>query len=432
MMKKVLLLVSLFISLLPVFAQTEPMPYRAVLNRFMLFYNRNQADSVFTMFAPEVKTDMPLEKNRQMLGQLQAQSGGLQRATFLRMDDNIATYRVDFQKAILAMKISLNSTGKIGGLLFDNYAPANKPIIAAVVDDAYTTETPLELKTLSGTIRGTLATPKQVTGKVPVVLIIASSGPTDRDGNKPKLNQKPNTYRLLAAALAKEGIASLRYDKRLVGETISSTREAQMRFDDYVDDAVALINQLHDDPRFSKVIVLGHSEGSLVGMLSLAGQPINGFISVEGESLQGDKIMIEQLKNQPEFITKNFKAITDSLRRGKVNDKVDPALYTVARASIQPYLMTWMRFDPVREIKKVKVPVLILQGNNDLQVRIADAERLKKAKSDAKLQIIPGMNYVLKESPTAAPANLATYNQPELPVKPELTAAVAEFVKSIK
>ncbi|WP_345950816.1 alpha/beta fold hydrolase [Mucilaginibacter sp. PAMB04274] len=431
-MKKLLLLSSLLLSLLPALAQTEPGNYRAALNKFMLYYNRNQADSIFLMFSPEVKKELPLEKNRQMLGQLQTQLGGIQKATFMSMSDNVATYKADFQKSSLAMKVSMNTAHQISGLLFDNLKPETQATTATNTNDPNTAETPLELKTLSGTIHGTLAMPKQVTGKVPVVLIIAAAGPTDRNGNKPKVNQTTNSYRLLATELAKNGIASLRYDKRLVGETISSTREAQLRFDDYVDDAVALITQLHDDPRFSKVVILGHSEGSLVGMLSTAGQPVSAFISVEGESMTADKIITEQLKSQPDYITKGFKTITDSLRKGKTYDQVDPALYSIARVSVQPYLMTWMRFDPTKEIKKVKVPVLLVQGANDVQVSVADAEKLKKAKSDAKLVIIPGMNYVLKDAPLAAPANIATYNQPNLPIKTELVGAVVDFVKALK
>jgi fermentation-respiration switch protein FrsA (DUF1100 family) len=430
MMRKLLLLVTLLFTLPQVYAQAEPTAYRAALNKFMLYYNRNQADSIFTMFAPDVKTQIPVEKNRQQVTLLQNQLGRMQRAAFMGLQDGVAMYRADFQKSSLAMKVSLNSRGKMSGLLFDNYkAETEAPVLA---DDPYTTETPFDLKTLSGTIRGTLATPKQASGKVPVVLIIAASGPTDRDGNKPKVNQTTNMYRMLAAGLAKSGIASLRYDKRLVGETINKSRESQLKFDDYVDDATALINQLHEDSRFSKIIILGHSEGSLVGMLAVAGQPVNGFISVEGESQTADKLITEQLKGQPDYITQGFKAIADSLRRGRTNDKVDPSLYGIARVSVQPYLMTWMRFDPTREIKKLKLPILLIQGANDLQVSIADAERLKKAKSDAKLTVIQGMNYVLKDAPQAAQANMATYNQPELPVKPELVTAISDFVKGLK
>jgi len=430
-MKRILSIFSLIISCSTTFAQaSEPAAYRSALNKFMLYYNRNQADSVFGMFAPEVKMQMPLQKNREMLGQLQTQLGGLQKATYQNMESSVATYKADFQKSSLAMKISLNTTGKISGLLFDNWKTDAAGASATI--DPNTAETPFELKTLSGIIHGTLALPVQASGKVPVVLIIASSGATDRDGNKPKVNQRPDTYKLLAAELAKNGIASLRYDKRLVGETVNAAREAKLRFDDYVDDAVALTTQLHDDPRFSKVIILGHSEGSLVGMLASAGQPVNGFISVEGEGQPGEKILTEQLKSQPEFITKGFKTIVDSMRRGKTHDKVDPVLFSVARVSIQPYLMSWMRFDPTREIKKLKIPVLLIQGTNDVQVSMADAEKLKKAKSDAKLVTITGMNYVLKEAPAAMAANMATYNQPNLPVKPELTTAVVDFIKGLK
>jgi pimeloyl-ACP methyl ester carboxylesterase len=430
-MKRILSILSLLLSFSGAFAQSaEPAAYRSALNRFMLYYNRNQADSVFGMFAPEVKTQMPLQKNREMLGQLQTQLGGLQKATYQSMESSVATYKADFQKSSLAMKISLNQAGKISGLLFDNLKADAQPTLVST--NPHTAEIPFELKTLSGIIRGTMALPAQASGKVPVVLIIPSSGPTDRDGNKPKLNQRADTYKLLAASLAENGIASLRYDKRLVGETVNAARESKLRFDDYVDDAVALTTQLHDDPRFSKVIILGHSEGSLVGMLASAGQPVNGFISVEGESQMGDKIMTEQLKSQPEYITKGFKTITDSMRRGKTYDQVDPALFSVARVSVQPYLMSWMRFDPTKEIKKLKIPVLIVQGTNDVQVSVADAEKLKKAKSDAKLVTITGMNYVLKEAPVAMAANMATYNQPNLPLKPELTAAVVDFIKGLK
>lgn len=430
-MKRILAVLTLLVSFSGAFAQSaEPAAYHQALNKFMFYYNRNQADSVFGMFAPEVKTQMPLQKNREMLGQLQTQLGSLQKATYQSMESSVATYKAEFQKSSLAMKISLNAGGKISGLLFDNLKADAQPATASA--DPSTNETPFELKTLSGVIRGTLALPAQAGGKVPVVLIIPSSGPTDRDGNKTKLNQRPDTYKLLAAALAKNGIASLRYDKRLVGETVNAARESKLRFDDYVDDAVALTTQLHDDERFAKVIILGHSEGSLVGMLASAGQPVNGFISVEGESQTGDKIMTEQLKSQPEYITKGFKTITDSMRRGKTYDQVDPALYSVARVSVQPYLMSWMRFDPMKEIKKLKIPVLIIQGSNDVQVSIADAEKLKKVKSDAKLVTITGMNYVLKEAPAAMAANVATYNQPNLPIKPELTTAVVDFIKSLK
>ncbi|MFD2147860.1 alpha/beta hydrolase [Mucilaginibacter antarcticus] len=159
--------------------------------------------------------------------------------------------------------------------------------------DPTLSESPVALKTLSGTIAGTLTIPKNTNGKIPVVLIIAGSGPVDRDGNSAKLNLATNTYKLIAEALGKDGIASLRYDKRMVGESAIGQKEENLRFDDYVDDAIGLINLLKDDQRFSKVIVLGHSEGSLVGMLAAASTVgnTNAFISVAGAGRRADRVL---------------------------------------------------------------------------------------------------------------------------------------------
>ncbi|MBD1393133.1 alpha/beta fold hydrolase [Mucilaginibacter sp. ZB1P21] len=275
--------------------------------------------------------------------------------------------------------------------------------------------------------------PKGVSGKVPVVLIIAGSGPTDRDGNNNMGSLSGNTYKMLANELGKSGIASLRYDKRMIGQSISSTKTKELRFDDYVDDAVGLINLLNDDQRFSKVIVLGHSEGSLVGMLSCRDQPVKAFISVAGAGQSADKIMTEQMKSQPKYIADNFKTMLDSLKKGKFTPSIDPKIYAIAGPDMQPYLASWFRYDPTREIKKIKLPMLILQGTTDIQVTVADAEKLKKAApSDAKLVIIPGMNHVLKEAPADRALNGATYTQPSLPLKPELVSSIVDFVKGLK
>jgi pimeloyl-ACP methyl ester carboxylesterase len=274
--------------------------------------------------------------------------------------------------------------------------------------------------------------PKNVTGKIPVVIIIAGSGPTDRDGNSPKLGLATNAYKMIANELGKSGIASLRYDKRLVGKSVSSTTEDQLRFEDYVEDGVNLINFLTEDERFSRIVILGHSEGSLVGMLSSIDQPVKGFISVAGAGDSADNILTEQMKSQPTHISEGFKRMLDSLKRGKTTDNIDPSLYFIARPGIQKYLMSWFRYDPTRAIKRLKIPILIVQGTTDLQVKVSNAEKLKKAKSDAVLDIIPEMNHVLKEAPADKDKNLATYKDPDLPLKPEFIKSVISFVKRVR
>ncbi|MDB4901650.1 MAG: Alpha/beta hydrolase family protein [Mucilaginibacter sp.] len=298
--------------------------------------------------------------------------------------------------------------------------------------DPSLSESPVTVKTLAGSISGSLVIPKNVSGKIPVVLIVADAGPTDRDGNNPKAGITGNTYKLLANDLGKNGIATLRYDKRMVGESVSSTKESQLRIDDYSDDAVALINTLIDDARFSKIILFGHGEGTLVSMIAIYGEPVKGYISAEGESEQGDKILMNQMKSKPKYQADEFKTILDSLRKGKTTANVDPAIYYIARPGIQNFLMSFCRIAPLRGIKSIKVPMLIIQGTTDLTVSVDNAEKLKKAKSEATLVIVKGMNHILKEAPADEVANMATYSKPDLPLKTELVSSMVDFINKLK
>jgi len=361
------------------------------------------------------------------LSALKTQLGALKQTTFIAFADPTASYTAEFENGPLVLSLAMDKTGKIVGL---GMKPAEVKA-TPLADDPNLTETPVLLKVMSASLSGTLAIPKNTTGKIPVVLIIAGSGPTDRDGNNPA-GVSSNTYKMLASALGKNGIATLRYDKRLIGKSPSTTKEKDLRFEDYSDDAIALINMLHEDARFSKIIVLGHSEGSLVGMLASADQPVSGYISVAGAGDRIDKILNVQLKDQPDYIKNGFKKIMDSLARGKFTDNVDPGLYSILRPSVQHYMLSWMMHDPTVEIKRLKIPILIIQGTTDIQVTVGDAQKLKKAKSDATLLIIPGMSHILKEGPADKAANAATYKDPNLPLKPELVTGIVDFIKKIK
>jgi fermentation-respiration switch protein FrsA (DUF1100 family) len=137
------------------------------------------------------------------------------------------------------------------------------------------------------------------------------------------------------------------------------------------------------------------------------------------------------MKTKPPYIVDGFKRVLDSLRRGRIYKDVDPGLYFIARPSIQKYLMSWCRYNPKLEIKKLKIPILILQGTTDIQVSVGQAEMLKKAKSEASLVIITGMSHILKEGPEDKEKNEATYNNPDLPLKPEMVTAVLDFIKKV-
>lgn len=287
-------------------------------------------------------------------------------------------------------------------------------------------ESPVILKINTDQLYGTLTIP-DVSKKCPVALIISGSGPTDRNGNNPMM--KNNSLKMLAEALAKNGIASLRYDKRGVGESKSAAiSEGELVFENYTEDAKSWINLLKQDKRFSKVIVIGHSEGSLIGMI--AGAKADKFVSISGAGDAADKILKSQIsaKGMKQIEDMTF-PIIDSLKNGKTVKNVDPMLNSLFRPSVQPYLISWFKYNPQTEIKKLTVPILILQGNNDLQVTVQDAENLSKANPNSELIIIDKMNHILKVIEGDQQANLESYNNESLPISETLTSKIVSFIQ---
>lgn len=294
--------------------------------------------------------------------------------------------------------------------------------------DTPLSESEMVLKTATGNIYGTLTVPANTTTS-PIVLIIAGSGPTDRDCNSPA-GIHTNAYKMLAEGFSKNNISTLRFDKRGIGKSKPAmTSESDLRFETYIKDVVDWILLLKADKRFSKVIILGHSEGSLMGMIAAEQAKAGAFISISGPGKSADKILQEQLKTKlpPQLMMESIK-ILESLKKGETVTDVSTSLATMYRPSVQPYMISWIKYDPAQEIKKLRVPVLIIQGNTDLQVTLNDAKLLAAAKPDAKLLIIDDMNHVLKESVANVTTNMATYTNPTLPLKAGLVDTLASFI----
>lgn len=261
-----------------------------------------------------------------------------------------------------------------------------------------------------------------------VALLIAGSGPTDRDGNTPVTNN--NSLKLLANGLAESGIASLRYDKRgIAASKQAGPKEQDLRFEQYVDDAANWINYLAADNRFEKILIIGHSEGSLIGMIAARRGKVDGFISLAGAGQRADKIIREQLSSQPANIRDIAEPIMQELVKGNLVEDVDTMFYALFRPRVQPYMISWFRYDPAVELAKLEIPVLLLQGTTDIQVSVADAQLLAKSLPDAKLSLVENMNHILKQAPADRQDNVATYNQPELPVVPDLIGSIVAFAK---
>jgi uncharacterized protein len=293
---------------------------------------------------------------------------------------------------------------------------------------------PVTLETRTGTLQGTLLLPPTLKPSAPVALVIAGSGPTDRDGNSPA-GVSANTYRLIAEGLADEGIATLRYDKLFSGSSTPKIKgEADLRFSDYVDDAVAWLEFLKQDSRFKSFYVLGHSEGSLVGMLAAQRSAVTGFVSLAGAGRNIADVLLEQLKPQltPAMYTESERVITE-LRAGRTVNassiQLAPQLRdALFRESVQPYLISWMKYDPAVEIKTLNTRVLVVQGSTDLQTKLVDAQRLADAVG-AKPAILEGVNHVLKAAPLDQAANLGTYVNPKLPLGNGVLETLTNFIR---
>lgn len=281
-----------------------------------------------------------------------------------------------------------------------------------------------------GRIFGSMITPGNEE-KSPVALIISGSGPTDRNGNNPIMTN--NSLKMMADSLIKAGIASIRYDKRGVAASFGAgISETDLRFEDYVKDAISWIEFIRELNRFSNLVIIGHSEGSLIGMVAASQVPVDGFISLAGPGEPADLTIKRQLQSQPSFIQVQLYPKIDSLKNGLIIGEVDPAYFALLRPSVQPYLISWFKYDPQKEIKKLKIPILIIQGDTDLQVRTEDAIMLERAASDGRLIIIEGMNHILKPSTSDRQENINTYSNPDLPIMPELIRSIAEFILDLQ
>ena len=295
---------------------------------------------------------------------------------------------------------------------------------AQLIKDSTYTETKITLETKTGKIFGSLITPKKFK-TCPVALIIAGSGPTDRDGNNPMM--KNNSLKYLAIELANKGIATLRYDKRGIAESkAAGLKEEDLRFENYINDAKDWIDLLKKDKRFISVSVIGHSEGSLIGMI--AAISANKYISIAGAGESADKILKTQLDKQPQSVKDLCFPIIDSLKKGKTVDNVNTMLYSLFRPSVQPYLISWFKVNPQIEIKKLTIPILIIQGTKDIQVTVEDAKKLNYANTKSKLVLIEKMNHIFKIIDGDDTANSMSYGDEKLPIADKLTQNISDFI----
>ena len=307
----------------------------------------------------------------------------------------------------------------------------NRKLIAALafislcgaIADASAGETQVRV----GNLDAVLTTPADVE-RPPVALLIAGSGSTDHDGNGPQA--KPATLKKLAEQLAERKIATLRYDKRGAGGWKPEFGKPEdFRFKDYVDDAVSLVNYLRTSGKFSRVVVMGHSEGGLVTILAARQVQIDRLVLlVTAARRQGDllKAQLERRQIPPDVLDPILKAI-DSIMAGQT---VDPPPRGLSIApSMQPSLASAFTVDPIDPLKSIDKPILIVGGGRDLQVARLDFAALSAASPLAKTLWVPDMNHVLIDVTDDAD-NLAAYSQSDRALDTTMVDTLATFVNA--
>ncbi|MBN8806747.1 MAG: alpha/beta fold hydrolase [Sphingomonas sp.] len=269
----------------------------------------------------------------------------------------------------------------------------------------------------------------------PVVVIVPGSGPTDRNGDNP-LGIKAQPYKLLAEALAARGIASVRIDKRGMFASRAAVADPNAAtIAGYADDARGWAKFAAAKAHAKCAWVLGHSEGGLVALQAAQrSDGICGVILVSAPGRPLATVMREQFKANPAnaYLLPQALAMLDGLEAGRTTDPATlPApLPMMFPEAVQRYMIGLFRYDPTKLAATARVPVVIVQGDNDMQVSVEDAKRLAAAQPRATLTILPGVNHVLKVVPAGdRMANGASYGDPTLPIAPGVVDAVASAVK---
>ena len=278
-------------------------------------------------------------------------------------------------------------------------------------------------------LNGTLYTPIKQTKLTNLVILIAGSGPTNRDGNQ--FGMTNNSLKLLAESLVKNGIAVYSYDKRIFAQMAAGKLdEASLSFDNFIDDAKAVVLYFKNQKKYHSITIAGHSEGALIGMVAANGNA-DAYISIAGAGRPIDEVLLEQIGKQAPFLKEEVEKNLATLKSGNTFELKNQMLASLFRASVQPYMISWIKYHPQNEIKKLQIPTLLINGDKDIQVSVQDAQLLQQAKPDAQLQIIPNMNHIFKVIQGDDAENKASYTNPELPICTELTSTITTFIRSL-
>lgn len=276
---------------------------------------------------------------------------------------------------------------------------------------------------------GTLTTPSNEKAES-LVIFIQGSGPTDRNGNQSMA--KNDGIKKMARELAENGIASYRFDKRIFKMQELKIKEEDLRFDDFVTDVKNILEYFQKKNTFKNLILAGHSEGSLVGILASEGLA-DAFISLAGAGEPIDNIIVEQVSMMAPQLGENARIAFDEIKENGRTTNYNPMLESLFRKSVQPYMNSWMQYDPAEEISKLDMPVLIVNGTFDIQTEPEQAELLHNANENSEMVLLENMNHIFRKVDSKDRlVNTKSYNEPNRPLHPELIPVITEFIKELE
>lgn len=311
-------------------------------------------------------------------------------------------------------------------------------VVVGSLSGAAAAEHEVKVKCKWGSIGATLALPDE--GADTAVLIVAGSGPTDRNGNSLPVATS-YCYKLLSDGLVEQGYAVMRYDKRGIGASVVDVQMIpDVVFRDFVDDAVECVRYLYDEG-FERVVIAGHSEGALIA-LDVAQRDecrVDGLVLLCGAGYPIDVILQRQLAAQliPSHIGLMVSA-NNIIRRLKHGERValedvPTELVSLFHPSVQPFIISQMLYDPALLAVQCEVPYFVVSGGHDIQVTVDNGEELARGEMCAGHVVFEKMTHVLKDCDTTDRMEQITtiYNNSWSPLSAGLVMSVADFIATI-
>lgn len=330
--------------------------------------------------------------------------------------------RLTFDGVVSGTQFSGNFTnGSAGGSFLLNLV--KKPVRRG--------EFSLRISVKKAVIPGTLLIPQDVPDKVPLIIFHSGLGVTDRNGNNYNIAGKNDAIKQLAEALQLSGIASFRYDKRGAGEAywlVKSENELSPKI--WTDDLIEIIKYFKNDSRFSSIWLMGIHDGALItAAAALKSSDYNGVIIACSSAYSPYETYLKSIEDASQDKQAEGKAILESLKKGKKVTNYSDFYATAFRLSFQNYLIELFTFDLKRDLARIKKPILVIQGDRDMQVTYYEYIKIMEAVPQAKGIVIPEMNHVLKLVSPFMDDNNKAFSDPAFPIPFELLTGILDFIK---